>query len=1121
MLKIIYGRARTGKTGAIMREIKALADNNKNSVLIVPEQYGHEAERELAEVCGDALSLHAEVMSFTAYLRKLMAREGGVAVPYLDKGGKLLCMALTMQNIGQELEVFRLSANKPEFQDEVLRTIDEFKRAGISAEALSEAAGQCSGELASKLNELALILESYNAIIANGHADPADRMTVLADIISCSNLGTADNIFIDGFIDFTGAEYKVISAFLKKDVNLTVCLTADTLDEEQRKNEIFSLSRSAARKIIREAEENGCRYETELFDNAAVNNTITEFAERVFECSEKQLEDDGSVSAFVADNITAECEFAAAKALELVREKNCRWKDIAIAAKGFSDYRPLLERVFSEYSVPIFVTSKTNLTAKPIPLLIEYAYEITLNGWLTDDVLSYLGTGFTGLEPRERDDLSTYIYRWQLKESAWKSSDPWTQHPDGYAGAPEKDKDETAERLSTINAARKKIARPLLAFARRNHEASVAAEFAASLAVLLEDLKLDEQLTEKSAKLRSMGRKTEADEYIQIWDVIISAVEQTANVLGEMPMTVEQFAELFLMMLSKYDISIIPVSLDSVSAGEPDRMRKRNVKYLILLGADDSRIPGQVSEEGLFSEDELEKLYDLGTVTAAEPENEIWRDFSIIYNCLSLPSEGLILSYSATGSEGVENHRSIVIARAEKLFQSLQCRRVDTDKLKLSSFYPAVALALDKGSRYNKAARAYFTDKGEELENIEKAAAFNRGALSSSSVAGLYGDRLKISASRADGFFSCRYAYFCNYGLNAKPYKPAAFDAAEVGTFTHYVLENVAAEVSKAGGFRTSTDEQIEELVKKYIAQYAKDKLNDLREKTERFRYLFRRMGDDILQIALNTAAELRKSDFIPKAFELNFGKKDEFKPVRINDGGDMLQISGIADRVDAWQHAGKTYLRVVDYKTGSKEFSLSDIWYGMSMQMLLYLYALQNGGNSTEKALDLTSPGELLPAGVMYVPARSKILPVSGPIDDEALEKERAKKLRRSGIVINDKEVINAWENGDEKLFSPIKFDKSGEPDSKSTLSSEQIEKLYSHIKTRLSEMAKEIREGNISPDPYEKSSALYCDMCPYAETCRFVDGENNESIRKLEKIDAEKFWELVNADKDGEEES
>ena len=1108
MLTIITGKAGTGKTRRIMNEIKCLADSHvENTILIVPEQYSHEAERELSSICGDSLSLYAEVMSFTALARKMMSRYGGLAVPYLDKGGKLLCMALAMKDVGTRLESFRSAAGRTDFQDRVLGMIDELKASCITSDALDRASESCGEELGAKLRDISVILSAYDSVVSNGHADPADRISVLAKLIEESDLGENTHIFIDGFMDFTGAEHRVISALLKKGVRLTICLNLDSADG---KNEIFSLSRSTLLRLKKAAEETGteCTITEEAGSRETKPSQIGLLADNLLNYSSATYEDEGKIQLYRAGNINEECEFAAAKILELVREEKCRWRDISVAVRGFEDYRPVMERVFRQYGVPLFISRKSALGAKPLPLLIRYAYEITSNGWEPDDILSYIGTGLTGLDSEDGDLLGSYVFRWQLREKSWKSRERWNQHPEGYGAQYD---DSTEEALNRINSARKLISTPLLHFAKRNESASTAEELALSVAELLEELKLSEQLSAGADRLRADNRRTEAEEYLQLWNIIVSGIEQISAVLGDTPMSRDEFSKLFLLMLSKYDIGTIPVSLDRVSAGDMDRMRRRNLKYLLILGADDSRIPGTGAENSLFTYEELEKLHSLEVAPGGNPENEIWREFLLAYNCVSLPSEKLIISYPAVEKSGEEPGKSIIVKKAEKLFK-IECRAVERSEIRLSAQKPAFELALNPSEKNHAAARRYFEQRyGDEMARLEQLATAGRGSLSKESVEGLYGQNMRISASRADNFFSCRYMYFCNYGLKAKPYETAEFAAAETGRYMHYVLQHVAEDAKQLGGFKKLPDDAIRQLVEKYIELYIKEELRGLEEKSERFKYLISRMKKDMLAVSLDMAEELRRSDFEPLAFEMDFGRSGLFKPVQLNGSGDAIAISGIADRVDGWTDGDRTYLRIVDYKTGIKRFSLTDIWYGMSMQMLLYLYALDKGGENTAKALGLPEGTEILPAGAEYFPARNKLISGSYDESEEEIKKARKKELKRSGIVTDAPGVLSAWEKGEEKIYCP-----AGE---KTTVSRKGIELLYSHVVKRLGEMAAQLRDGDIAANPYKKGETGSCDFCPYMESCHFADGENGEELRAIESIKDEKVWEKIREELSGNE--
>ena len=1104
MLRLFTGKAGTGKTAAVISEIDAFVRRGRGgSMLIVPEQYSHEAERELCRRCGDSLSLYAEVFSFTGLARRIMSRQGGAAASMLDKGGRMLCMALALDQVCSRLKVYGAARRKAELQGMLLSAVDELKSAGVSAEALLSAGERCGGALGDKLCDMALVLEAYGAIVANGHADPADRLDVLATQIADSDIGPENHIYIDGFIDFTHQELNVIRALMKKGAELTVCLTVDEL---QGDNEIFELSRRAGRILSSYAGELGIECVQEHF--AAPSGkapALGFFADNMFSYSSARFQEKSeAVELYSAESLTAECEFAAAKAIALVRDGGCRWRDIAVAVRGFEDYRTALESIFRHYEVPLFVTKKSELLSKPLPALISGAYEILQGGWDVDDVLSYMGTGLSGLNREECDLLGDYVFKWQLRAGAWKRSGDWRQHPDGYGG----DYDEEAlARLETINALRRRLAEPLLKLEKSGELAETAAGQAAALAEYLRELKLPEQLSRRSAELERSGRESLAQEYAQLWDIIVSALEQSAEILGDMEMDMTAFSRLFITMLSQYDVGSIPVSLDRVSAGDFDRMRRRNIKHLIVLGATDQRLPRAEEDGGIFSDEERRRLLELDIDIGGAGEGELWREFSLIYNCLSLPSESLSMCYPLFDADGAALRPAFVFNRAKALFD-LPVRHADIGEGRMSSPAPALSLAahaLNGGSPRETAAAEVFRDREpERFARLSAAAQMSRGKLSPAAVEALYGKKLRLSASRIDRFSTCKFAYFCQFGLKAKPYEPAGFKPPEIGTFMHFVLEGTARDAAERGGFARVSDEELKQITQRHVEEYVHTELNDFQEKSQRFIYLFKRLTADVYQVVREMAAELRKSDFVPLDFELDFSKAADIPTVELGGGEGALTLTGVADRVDGWLHEGKLYLRVVDYKTGRKKFSLSDVWYGMGLQMLLYLFALERDGESRYGR-------EIVPAGVMYVPARNVMLSASRDEADEELENKRAEEARRSGIVLDDPAVTEAWEHGEDKRYIPIRF-RYGKPTADSIASAERLGLLGKHIRKKLTEMAAQLRQGSISADPYYRSQQENaCLNCDFFDACHFTDGQNGERCRYMPKLGADQVWDML----------
>lgn len=1110
MLRLITGKAGAGKTAAVIGEIaRAVEKGLSGRMLIVPEQYSHEAERELCSACGDSLSLYAEVLSFTGLSRRVAAELGGGAAPYLDKGGRLLCMALALNNVGTRLRVYTSAQRKAELQAMLLAALDELKTACISSELLEEAARSCPGALGDKLYDLALIQEAYDAVVANGRADPADRLSVLADQIGESGFGPETQVYVDGFIDFTRQEHQVLRELLKKGVEVTVCMTVDALDHG---SEIYELSRRSCRRLMNDAGELGIAVQTERMESGEKADALSFFAENMFSYSADRFPGDASpISLHSAESITAECEFAAARALSLVRDEGCRWRDIAVAVRGFEDYRGTLESVFRHYGVPLFTARKSELLSKPLPALAAGAYEIVEGGWDVDDLISYMRTGLTGLSADECDELTGYIYKWQLRAGAWERPGDWRQHPEGYGMAYDR---ETEARLARINELRRRLAQPLLNFQRHGRESSTAEGQAAALSELFREIDLPERLQERADELERDGREELAGEYLQLWNIIVSALEQSAAILGETHMDMASFGKLFTLMLSKYDVGLIPVSLDRVSAGDFDRMRRRSIKRLIVLGCSDDRLPLVEDAAGVFSQEERDRLLEAGLDLGGGGESELWREFSLIYNCLSLPSEGLDMSYNLSGADGEAQRPAFVFSRAKALF-GLEAPLADPDEARLSAPAPALTLAahaLRGGGPAASAAAEYFSKNlPRRFEKLEAAAKMSRGRLSPRAVEALYGSCLRLSASRIDKFSACRFAYFCQYGLRAKTFEPAGFTPPEIGKFMHFVLENTARDVKERGGFAKVEDEELHEITERYVGAYVHEELNDFQEKSPRFVYLFKRICGDVHKVVADMAAELKKSSFEPLDFELDFSKAQDMRPIELDGAGETLSLTGVADRVDGYLHEGKLYLRVVDYKTGKKKFSLSDVWYGMGLQMLLYLFTLKEDGAARYGR-------EIVPAGVMYVPARNSLLSMAqNPADDEA-EQKHGEEARRSGLVLDNDELIEAWEHGEDKRYIPVKF-KGGKKGADSLASLERLGLLSRHIKKGLKEMAAELHLGSIAADPYYRSQQENaCLNCEYYGACYFNDGENGESCRYMPKLSDAKVWGMMEGEAEDE---
>lgn len=1099
MVRLILGAAGAGKTTRVFEEIAAAVREKRGGVvLLVPEQYSHEAERELCRAAGDAMSLYGEVLSFTGLARKVFTQCGG-ARPVMDGGGRLLCMAAAAEAAAGALRVYGRGIRNAKLLDSLLLAVQELKNAGLGASELSEAAERFSGVLGDKLRDLALLSEAYAAAEGRSRADPADVMETLADLIGDS-IAAHGTFYIDGFSDFTELEKRVLRELIRAGADMTVCLTISRGAAEES---VFGLAADTRRWFERTAREYGAPFAEDWMEPERDGTRLSYFCEHLFDFTQAPPpEDDGSVTLVTAADMYEECELAASRMAQLARG-GARWREMAVAARGFSDYRAALESACERYGVPLFLSGRGDMLQKSVPTLISSALEAVTRGYEYEAVFGYLKTGLAAVSGEACDRLENYVITWDVRGSMWER--PFTMHPEGYNREFD---DGSLALLAELNDLRERVITPLKAFEAAARQADTAAAQAAALADFLMATELPERLERRAGELESAGRAEAAAEYERLWDIICTALEQFSSVLGDMRMDAERFRELFCLMLSKYDVGVIPVSLDRVQAGDMDGMRRRHMRHLFVLGASDGRLPAPEAGGGVFTPEEREALTALG-LSMGGAETALSRELGLIYSCLTLPSDSLCMSLAETDPDGAQARPSVIAARAQALF-GIRAARGDITAARTFSEEAAFTLAVRGAAGAAEpvclAARDYFTARGRGgvLSSLVAAARAGRGALSPAAVRALYGERPGLSATRAEKFSGCRFSYFLQYGLKARPRQRAVFDPRDYGTFMHYVLENVAKDALEEGGFGQVTRARIGALTDRYVDKYIHEEMNDFAEKSERFEYLFRRLRPTVRRVTEDMWEELRDSKFRPIDIELDLTAEGVLEP---SDEDEEFRTTGRADRVDGWVRDGVLYLRITDYKTGHKRFSLSDVCDGMDLQMLLYLFTLEKRGARYLGAQ------EIRPAGVLYSPARFDIARAQTEPTDEELAKLRRTSARRSGLVLLDDEVIEAMEPGGEKRFLPVKLTKEGawSKDSMRYLASlEQFGALGRYISETLRGMASELRAGSVEADPWFKSARdNACIYCDYAKACFFDEGR--DAWRMRSNLAPEQAWERI----------
>ena len=1094
MLTILIGRAKTGKSDTMLRRMAELGESSQQ-ILLVPEHASHQAEVDVCSACGDTASRHAEVLSFRRLGERVLSITGGIADVTLDNGGKLLTLQRALLETAPQMTVYRKPSQKVGFLEQMLALFDELRSYEVTPEILYQQAQDIDGATHDKLTDLSLLYAAYEARLRRPGLDARDRMTKLCDHLEESGYVRDKDIFIDGFTYFNAQERRALAIFLRQARSVTVTL----LGEVNSREEIFEPTLKTMSMLERLAASEG--KPVKLLSLTNEDPSALGHLEHHFFGENLPYEGDSTaIRLREAATVYSEVEQTAADIRRLLAAGKCRCRDITVAARNMTEYAGTIETVFERYGIPVYLSRRSDILEKPVLSLLTGVLSSISNGYEYEDMFRWLKTGLAGLTAEECDLLENYVLKWDIHGQTWLRDEDWTENPDGY-GAPWNDRRQAV--LTQVNQLRRRVREPLERLAAGLKAGETARDYVEALYGFMEELKLETALTERMHA--QAGRMQEAEETAQLWEILCGVLDQFVEILGEEHLEQSEFERLFRLVLTQYSVGTIPVALDQVSVSEITRNDRHTTSYLFLLGANDHVLPDPGQSGGLLNEDDRQALALRGVELAPTGMERMGIELQNLYAALAQPTAGLTVSYPVTDVSGSELRPAFVVERLRKLFPELRVEHERADKAyRLSAVEPALEMA---GQDPDGLLWRYFQqepDCARHLSAMERAAAARRGSLSPAAVRAIYGERVSMTASRLERMRSCHFAYFMEYGLRAKPREPASFDAPQIGTFLHYLLENVTRDVLGQGGFAAVDNKELHRLTRQYIDQYAEQELHNFQNRTPRFRYLFNRLRTNAYAIIDQVAEELRHSDFVPMAFELGFGGKDGTLPaVTISRPDGELRVGGKVDRVDGWIKDDKLYLRVVDYKSGKKKFDLANVRMGLDIQMLLYLFALQKEGAEFFGK-------EIEPAGVLYLPARDEILPAERGISPEALQKEREKTLKRSGLLLEDPAVLQAMEHEalTEPHYLPLRVGKDGNL-SGSLASAARLGKLGTYVDKLLCQISDELRSGNIDADPCCHSEEdSQCRFCDWVSACQFRDGRDRDRLRYILPVKPEEFW-------------
>lgn len=1046
-------------------------------ILLVPEQASHDYERRLCARAGDTASRYGEVLSFTRLAGRVFAQMGGGAEPVLDGGGRLLAMAAAVEQLRPRLKAYAAVGTRPEFLSALVTAVDEFKSCCVTREALQAAARQSEGILAEKLEELSLLLEAYDGICAGFGQDPRDRMTKLLEQMEAGSFAREHVFYIDGFSDFTAQELAVLAHLIEESPSVTVSLVCDGPSSQTPGME---LAGETAGTLLRLAAQAGIPAQEQGLRDPDVGTPWGNMRRTLLWGPLEPIPGLADYArAARLETVRQECVFVAAE-LRRRAQAGVRYRDMALVCGDFPRYEPVLRQVLGRYGIPAYFAGSQDILLKPAPNAVLTALEAVVEGLDREPVLRYLKSALSPLDPAACDRLENYVITWGLGGKAWR--EPFDRHPRGL-GLPWEPEDEAA--LEDLNRSRETGVLPLVRMQTTMAGARNTLEQLEALYAFLEEIRAPQRLEDLATAFEAAGDRRGAQEQEQIWDILVGAMEQMGALLGETVRDLDGFTRLFRLLLSQYQVGTIPQTLDSVMVGGVAAMRRQEAQYVYLLGAQEGFLPQAGTGGMVLTEPERKTLMDLGLPLTADLYRQLEQETAGIYAVAGGAARFLCLTCGAGQPAAV----------FRRLAQMLG-REAEPEHLPPED---RIADIWDAGARL--AGQSQVPSEVEEAwRQVRAGAGYTLGVLTPETVRGLYGERLRLSASQVDKAASCRFAYFMRYGLRARERKEITVDPAEFGTFVHYILEHTARDVCEAGGFSRVSLERTQELAMEYAGRYRREYFAGLGERTSRQDYLLERNLQELRAVVRELWEELAQSRFQPAGFEVQFGPGGAMPPVEIPGGAMPAQLRGFVDRLDLYERDGQTYVRVVDYKTGRKDFDYCDVLNGLGLQMLLYLFALEDHGRAY---LGVSAEA----AGVLYFPARAAVLPVEGPVEPQEARLLRQKEARRKGLLLLDEDVLQAMDGSEESRFLPVKRGKTGALTG-DLATGQQLDQLKSYVFRLLARLVDGIAGGQVEPNPYSRGNHNACRYCEYASACHLDLWGQPRSYRA---VSAEEFWEQV----------
>ena len=1071
MLNILTGPEVSGLSHLLCEEMirASLEAPDDLFLIIVPEQSTLRMQRMVVENHPRHAVMNIDIVSFERLAHKVFEELGFCESDILNDTGKVLILRKILEESREDLVLYRRKVHMPGFAQEMNSSVTELKQYGIDDNELflmQEAAKQEGNRtLFSKLQDIRLIYRRFNEAVSERYTTQEEVLEVFARLVSQSELIRGTHIYLDGFTGFTPVQYRLILELLKYSAGVcaSVVIPGKQIGSNEQDDQFF-LSNTTIRKLRETAEKAGTGHEVLT---AKIPLTIPE----------------GFY--FRGENCRDEVLFIAGEILQEVRAGKKRFRDFTIICSDMERYHFLFRQIFSQAGIPCFIDHKTELGDNELARFLVAAMHSAAEHFSFDSVFAFLKSGLSDLDPDEICHLENYCLEFGIRGiSSWKKD--FTRNRLLRKDPEKKENNRYFWDLPEINEIRKKAAGSLAAFYTACSGERTAREYSVALKQLLLSVRAEEKMSRLSEIFYQKEEMSKGKEYEQIFSLVTSLLDQIADLMGKEKISAREYAQLLEGALEEIRVGIIPPSLDAVTVGDLTRTRIGDVKVLFLAGANEGKLPAPAAHAGLLTRQEREFLRQEKFELAPTVLEHLFIQHFYLYLALTRPRERVFLTYAGE-LEGEELVPSYVIKGIEEILPGMELKEIQAAPDTLWTSKASLELARSAkdpsmlSDEQKEVLRYFFRRDQRILKQIFSGAFYNNRALAldEQTAADLYGEVLKGSVSRYESFYECPFRHFLDYGLRLEERPEFKVQAADIGTLYHESLERYSRKLAEHGvTFRNVTDEQSDDLAVEAVQEAAQDLEKEVLTDSSRNTYLLGRIAEVTRKTADVLRMQVNQGLYEPEYFEMAFSE----------DSDEHTKFLGKIDRVDIYD-GNDLYVKVIDYKSGSKKFSIHDIYTGQQMQLTAYLT------EAVKKVKHLHPDRQVKAGGVYYYLIQDRY------VGDE---EEAAKKFRMSGLTNCAPEALHAIDTdpgpSKESSIAEFKFTGSGLHASSKVANDGEFEHLMAFVEQKILDAGRRVREGETSVCPaYENPQKNACIYCRFRDICKFEPGKWGSDYRKL----------------------